>query len=224
MNQSIRTDIPARLDRLPWSRFHWRVVLALGASWAIDGLEVTLNGAVSGVLQDPRTLHLASAQIGAVASFYLLGAVIGALVCGWLADRHGRTKLFFATLAVYLFGTLLTAFSWNFASMAAFRWITGFGIGGDYAAINSAIDELVPARHRGQVNLIVNGSFWIGAAVGSGASIAFLDPRIFPVDVVLWPDAEIVVSEFTPDTQHLDAFGFVAVGEKFVGHGSTHSG
>jgi MFS family permease len=183
MNEPIRTDIPARLDRLPWSRFHWLVVLALGASWAIDGLEVTLKGAVSGVLQDPQTLHLTSAQIGAVASFYLLGAVVGALICGWLSDRHGRTKLFFATLGIYLFGTLLTAFSWNFASMAAFRWITGFGIGGEYAAINSAIDELIPARYRGQVNLIVNGSFWIGAAVGSGATIVLLDPGIFPVDL-----------------------------------------
>ncbi|MBI2319876.1 MAG: MFS transporter, partial [Betaproteobacteria bacterium] len=178
-----RTDIPARLDRLPWSRFHWLVVLALGASWAIDGLEVTFKGAISGVLQEPETLHLGSAQIGALASFYLLGAVVGALVCGWLTDRHGRTKLFFATLAVYLFGTLLTAFSWNFASMAAFRWVTGFGIGGEYAAINSAIDELVPARYRGQVNLIVNGSFWIGAAIGSGATIVLLDPGIFPVDL-----------------------------------------
>src|SRR5688572_26821055 len=138
------TDIPARLDRLPWSRFHWLVVLALGASWAIDGLEVTLAGAVSGVLQDPATLHLSSAEIGAVASFYLLGAVIGALVCGRLTDRYGRAKLFFVTMAIYLFGTLLSAFSWDFASLALFRCITGFGIGGEYAAINSAIDELIP--------------------------------------------------------------------------------
>ena len=179
----VYTDIPARLDRLPWSRFHWLLVCALGASWAIDGLEVTLKGAVSGVLQEPATLHLSSAEIGALASFYLLGAVAGALVCGWLTDRHGRARLFFVTLAIYLTGTLLTAFSWNFVSMAAFRCLTGFGIGGEYAAINSAIDELIQARLRGRVNLIINGSFWLGAMLGSGATLLLLDPAIFPVDV-----------------------------------------
>lgn len=181
--EPLRTDIPARLDRLPWSRFHWLVVFSLGAGWSIDGLEVTLKGAVSGVLQDPATLHLDTAQIGALASFYLFGAVLGALVCGYLTDRYGRTRLFFATLAVYLGGTLLTAFSWDFWSLAVCRWITGFGIGGEYAAINSAIDELIPARVRGRVVLIINGSFWIGAALGSGATLFLLDPEIFPVDV-----------------------------------------
>lgn len=178
----VHTDIPARLDRLPWSRFHWLLVCALGASWAIDGLEVTLKGAISGVLQDPATLHLSSTQIGALASFYLLGAVAGALVCGWLTDRHGRARLFFITLAIYLSGTLLTAFSWDFASLALFRCITGFGIGGEYAAINSAIDELIQARLRGRVNLIINGSFWLGAMVGSGATVVLLDPALFAVD------------------------------------------
>ena len=178
-----RTDIPARLDRLPWSRFHWLVVIALGASWAIDGLEVTLKGAVSGVLQDPATLHLSSAQIGLAASSYLLGAVAGALVCGHLTDRHGRARLFFITMGIYLTGTLLTAFSWDLLSLACFRWITGFGIGGEYAAINSAIDELIPARVRGRVNLIINGSFWLGAAAGSAATVVLLDPRVLPVDV-----------------------------------------
>ncbi len=167
---------------MPWSRFHWLLVFALGASWAIDGLEVTLKGAVSGVLQDPASLHLSCAEIGALASFYLLGAVIGALVCGWLTDRHGRAKLFFVTLAIYLTGTLLTAFSWDFASIALFRCITGFGIGGEYAAINSAIDELVPARLRGRVSLIINGSFWLGAVLGSGATVVLLDPAMFAVD------------------------------------------
>jgi MFS family permease len=181
--EAIRTNIPARLDCLPWSRFHWLVVLALGASWAIDGLEVTLTGAVSGVLQHPATLALDAGEIGAVASFYLFGAVIGALVCGYLTDRHGRAKLFFATLAVYMGGTLLTAFSWDFWSMAACRWVTGFGIGGEYAAINSAIDELIPARVRGQVSLFINGSYWIGAAVGSVATLVLLDPAIFPIDI-----------------------------------------
>ncbi len=181
-NPVVRTNIPARLDRLPWSRFHWLLVIALGASWAIDGLEVTLTGAVSGVLQEPGTLHLASVEIGAIASFYLLGAVCGSLICGWLTDRHGRAKLFFVTLGIYLVGTLLTAFSWNLASMAVCRWITGFGIGGEYAAINSAIDELIPARYRGRVDLMVNGTFWIGAAVGSGATLFFLNPAIFGID------------------------------------------
>lgn len=178
-----RTDIPARLDRLPWSRFHWLVVIALGASWAIDGLEVTLKGAVSGVLQDPATLGLSATEIGLAASSYLLGAVIGALFCGYLTDRYGRARLFFITMGIYLTGTLLTAFSWDLLSLAAFRWITGFGIGGEYAAINSAIDELIPARVRGRVNLIINGSFWLGAAAGSAATIVLLDPSVFPVDL-----------------------------------------
>src|SRR5476649_1470489 len=175
---AVHTNIPARLDRLPWSRFHWLLVCALGASWAIDGLEVTLKGAISGVLQDPATLHLGSAEIGALASFYLLGAVVGALIFGWLTDRHGRARLFFITLAVYVTGTLLTAFAWDFASIAAFRCLTGFGIGGEYAAINSAIDELIPARLRGRINLIINGSFWLGAMLGSALSLVLLDPRV----------------------------------------------
>ena len=177
------TDIPARLDRLPWSRFHWLVVLALGASWAIDGLEVTLKGAVSGVLQDTRTLGLSSTEIGFAASVYLLGAVIGALVCGHLTDRYGRARLFFITLGIYLTGTMLTAFSWDFVSLCLFRAVTGFGIGGEYAAINSAIDELIPARVRGRVSLIINGSFWLGAVAGSAATVVLLDPAVFPVDV-----------------------------------------
>ena len=181
--ETIRTDIPARLDRLPWSRFHWLVVFALGASWAIDGLEVTLTGAVSGILQHPDTLHLDSEEIGGLGSFYLAGAVVGALICGHLTDRHGRAKLFFATLAVYLIGTLATAFAWNFTSMALCRIVTGFGIGGEYAAINSAIDELIPARVRGQVNLGINGSYWIGTALGSVATLWLLDPNIFPIDI-----------------------------------------
>jgi MFS family permease len=180
---TISTDIPARLDRLPWCGFHWLVVLALGASWAIDGLEVTLTGAVSGILQNVATLGLDSGEIGALGSFYLFGAVVGAVVCGYLTDRHGRSKLFFITLAIYLAGTLLTAFSWDFWSMGACRAITGFGIGGEYAAINSAIDELIPARVRGQVNLFINGSYWIGAAAGSAATLLLLDPAFLPIDL-----------------------------------------
>ncbi len=179
----VRTDVHARLDRLPWSRFHWLVVGALGASWAIDGLEVTLAGAIGAVLREPESLGLSTARIGATASAYLLGAVLGALVCGYLTDRHGRKKFFFVTLAIYLGGTLLTAFAWDFWSFAAFRLITGFGIGGEYAAINSAIDELIPARVRGRTNLFINGSYWIGAAVGALATLVLLDTTRIAVDL-----------------------------------------
>jgi MFS family permease len=165
---TIATDIPARLDRLPWSRFHLLVVVALGITWILDGLEVTIVGALGGVLQDKATLHLTGTEIGSVASAYVIGAVVGALGFGWLTDRIGRKRMFFVTLAIYLAGVMLSAFSWNFASFAIFRLITGLGIGGEYAAINSAIDELMPARLRGRIDLVINGSFWIGAALGSG--------------------------------------------------------
>jgi MFS family permease len=172
---AFQTQIPARLDRLPWSRFHWLVVTALGITWTLDGLEVTLSGAVSGVLQDPNVMNFSAPKIGAIASAYLLGAVLGSLLFGYLTDRWGRKKLFFLTLAVYLGGTLLTAFSWNFWSFALFRFITGSGIGGEYAAISSAIDELIPAEFRGRVNLIVNGSYWLGAGVGSLSTLIILN-------------------------------------------------
>lgn len=177
---AFQTQIPARLDRLPWSRFHWLVVTALGITWTLDGLEVTLSGAVSGVLQDPNVMNFSAPKIGAIASAYLLGAVLGSLLFGYLTDRWGRKKLFFLTLAVYLGGTLLTAFSWNFWSFALFRFITGSGIGGEYAAISSAIDELIPAEFRGRVNLIVNGSYWLGAGVGSLSTLIILNPQILP--------------------------------------------
>jgi MFS family permease len=177
---AFQTLIPARLDRLPWSRFHLLVVVALGVTWTLDGLEVTLGGAVSGVLQGPDVMNFSAPDIGAIASAYLLGAVLGSLLFGYLTDRYGRRKLFFVTLAVYLVGTLLTAFSWNFWSFAVFRFITGTGIGGEYAAISSAIDELVPALFRGRVNLIVNGSYWLGAAAGSLSTLIILDPHILP--------------------------------------------
>ena len=181
--EAIETDIPARLDRLPWSRFHLLVVVALGVTWILDGLEVTIVGAVGPVLQSPETLGLSATQVGSTASAYVVGAVIGALLFGWLTDRFGRRFVFYVTLAVYLTGVLLSAVSWDFASFAAFRALTGLGIGGEYAAINSAIDELIPARLRGRIDLIVNGSFWIGAAAGSGASLLFLDPNLLPIDV-----------------------------------------
>jgi MFS family permease len=181
MPATIRTDIPARLDALPWSRWHTKIVIALGITWVLDGLEVTLAGAVGAALKDPRALHLTDSQVGFSATFYLLGAVIGALVFGYLTDLHGRKKLFFITLAVYVAATAATAFSWNPSSYFLFRAITGAGIGGEYAAINSAIDELIPARLRGQVDLTINATFWIGAALGSGATIFLLDPALVPV-------------------------------------------
>ncbi len=183
LTSPFRTLIPARMDRLPWSRFHWQVVFALGITWILDGLEVTIKGAISGVLQEPATLHFTSAEIGLIASFYLIGAVSGSLFFGYLTDRLGRKKLFYVTLAVYLVGVGLTAFSWNLWSFCLFRFITGSGIGGEYGAINSAIDEIIPARMRGRVDLIINGSFWLGAAAGSLVTLILLDPSILPVDL-----------------------------------------
>ncbi|MDM0037986.1 MFS transporter [Variovorax sp. J22G21] len=174
----LHTDIPARLDRLPWSRWHWRVVIALGVAWVLDGLEVTLVGSIGSVLERPDTLGLSATQIGGAGSLYIGGAVIGALLFGRLADRLGRKKLFLITLAVYTAATLATALSPNFAFFAVCRFVTGLGIGGEYAAINSAIDELIPARVRGRVNLAINGSFWIGAALGAGLSLVLLDARV----------------------------------------------
>jgi MFS family permease len=153
----IETDIPARLDRLPWGRFHTLVVVALGITWILDGLEVTLAGSVAGALKASPVLQLSNADVGLAASAYLAGAVLGALFFGWLTDRLGRKKLFFITLAVYLVATAATALSWDLASFAVFRFLTGAGIGGEYAAINSTIQELVPARVRGWTDLAING-------------------------------------------------------------------
>ncbi|RJF96038.1 MFS transporter [Noviherbaspirillum saxi] len=172
------SDIPARLDRLPWSRWHWRVVIALGIAWILDGLEVTLVGSIGSVLERPDTLGLGATQIGWAGSLYVGGAVIGALAFGRLTDQWGRKKLFLVTLFVYMAATIATAFSPNFLFFAICRFVTGLGIGGEYAAINSAIDELIPARVRGRVNLAINGSFWIGAALGAGLSLVLLDPRV----------------------------------------------
>ena len=176
----IESDVPARLDRLPWSRWHLFVVIALGVTWILDGLEATLAGSLGGVLQEPSTLGLSITQIGASSTAYLLGAVLGALVFGYGTDLWGRKRLFFITLIVYLAGTALSGCAWNFTSYFAFRFLTGAGIGGEYAAINSAIDELIPARFRGRVDLAVNSSFWIGAAAGSGLVYVLLDPRFVP--------------------------------------------
>jgi MFS family permease len=180
---SVETRIPARLDRLPWSRYHLVIVIALGITWLLDGLEVTIVGTLSGVLEDPRTLGLSPERIGAIASFYIAGAVVGALVFGWLTDRFGRRKMFYLTLAIYLMGVALSALAWNFASFALFRAVTGAGIGGEYAAINSAIDELMPARLRGRIDLMINGTYWLGAMIGAAATLVLLDPRLFSIDL-----------------------------------------
>jgi MFS family permease len=183
VDRTFRTNIPARMDRLPWSRWHWRVIIALGITWIIDGLEVTMIGAFGAVLQDPRSLHFSSTQIGLLGTFYLAGAVLGSLVFGYLTDRLGRKRLFTATLGLYLVSAFLTAFSWNFGSFAFFRFLTGAAIGGEYSAINSAIDELIPGRVRGWADLAINGTFWLGAAAGSLASIVLLNPHLFRPDV-----------------------------------------
>ena len=179
----VHTDIPFRLDRLPWSRFHLLVVIGLGVTWILDGLEVTIVGSLGPALQSVETLHLSSADLGAVASSYVVGAVTGALGFGWITDKFGRRLVFYVTLIVYLGGVLLSAFAWDFWSFAFFRLVTGLGIGGEYAAVNSAIDELIPAKYRGRIDLIVNGSFWLGAAGGALASPFLLDQHLFPANV-----------------------------------------
>jgi MFS family permease len=158
-------------------------VIGLGITWVLDGLEVTLMGAISAVLQSPEVLHFSAAQIGGISSAYLAGAVLGSLVFGHLTDRHGRREFFFISLAIYLTGVGLTAFSWNLWSFALFRFVTGAGIGGEYSAVNSAIDELMPARFRGRVDLMINGSFWLGAAAGAASTVVLLNPRILPINL-----------------------------------------
>ena len=179
----IETDIPFRLDALHWSGFHTRVVAALGITWILDGLEVTLAGALSGALKESPTLHFSNFDVGLANSCYLAGAVLGAFIFGWLTDRIGRKKLFFVTLAFYLTATAATALSWSVASYSLFRFLTGAGIGGEYTAINSAIQELVPARYRGWIDLTINGSFWLGAAMGAVIAIILLDPQRFAIDL-----------------------------------------
>lgn len=181
LDRPVISDVPARLDRLPWSRFHWLVVVALGITWILDGLEVTIAGAVAGALQQSPSLRLSATEIGLSASAYLAGTVSGAAFFGYLTDRLGRKLLFNVTLGLYLVAAALTAFSWNFWSYALFRFLTGAGIGGEYTAINSAIQELIPARMRGWTDLVINGSFWIGAALGAAGSLVVLDPASAPI-------------------------------------------
>jgi MFS family permease len=175
----IETSAPARLDRLPWSRFHWLVVFALGVTWILDGLETTLVGALSPAITDPKSLGFTAAQMGLTASAYLTGAVIGALGFGRLTDAVGRKPMFSVTVGLYLLATLATGLAWNYPSFLVFRFATGLGVGGEYGAINSAIQELVPARRRGVTDLSINGSYWLGAAVGALGAVLLLDPRLF---------------------------------------------
>lgn len=182
---TVTTSVPSRLDRLPWSRWHWMIVIGLGTVWILDGLEVTTVGNIASRLsEDGSGLSISSAQVtGVAAALYVAGACAGALFFGWLTDRYGRKKLFMVTLVVYLGATAMTALSFDAWWFFTFRFLTGFGIGGEYAAINSAIDELIPAKFRGRVDLIINGSYWLGAVGGALLSIVMLNTDIFPKDV-----------------------------------------
>jgi MFS family permease len=171
------------MDRLPWSSWHWLIVLGLGTVWILDGLEVTIVGAIGARLTEKDALGITDSQLGLAGTIYVLGAASGALFWGYLTDRFGRKKLFLITLAVYLAATVGTGFSWNFGSFALFRFFTGFGIGGEYAAINSAIDELIPARVRGWVDLTINGSYWLGAAFGAAVTPLLLNPDLLDANV-----------------------------------------
>jgi MFS family permease len=182
-NKIVETIVPARLDRLPWGRFHTLVAAALGITWVLDGLEVTLAGSIAGALSASPRLQFTESDIGLASSFYLTGAVIGALGFAWLTDRLGRRPMFFLTLGVYLAFTAATAMSWNLASFCLFRFLTGAGIGGEYSAVNSTIQEMIPARYRGWTDLAINGSFWIGGAIGAITSIAVLEPGLFGPDI-----------------------------------------
>ncbi|MGK8524471.1 MFS transporter [Nocardia asteroides] len=179
-SQVIRSLVPARMDRLPWTRFHWLIVVGLGVSWILDGIEIQIVSSMGGPLQDADALHLTSGQVGAMASWYLAGQVVGALVFGRLTDRLGRKKLFILTLAIYLIGSGLAGFSWNAWSLYFFRFIAGMGIGGEYTAINSAIDEIMPSKYRGRVDIAINGTYWGGAALGAAASLILFNEDLIP--------------------------------------------
>ena len=180
MTSEIVTDVPARLDRLPWLRWHTLIVVALGVTWILDGLEVTIVGAIGSALESPLTLGLTSAEVGLSASSYVAGAISGALFFGHLTDKWGRKRLFLYTLLLYVLATVATGLSWSVTSFIFFRFFTGTAIGGEYAAINSAIDELLPARVRGFAALGINGSYWVGTALGAYSSTLLLDPDLFP--------------------------------------------
>jgi MFS family permease len=179
----VRSLVPARIDRLPWSRFHTRMIVALGVAWVLDGLEIQIASIIGPVLQHANTLHLTSQDVGFSATIYLIGEVVGALVFGRLSDRFGRRKLFVATLGLYLIANGLTAFSFNYGIFLFFRFVAGMGIGGEYAAIHSAIDELIPAKYRGRVDLAVSGTYWFGAILGSLSEYVLLNKSVFADDI-----------------------------------------
>ena len=179
----VETDVPGRLDALAWSRWHWNMVLALGITWILDGLEASLVANVAPTLRHPDALGLSATAIGVANSAYLVGQVIGALCFGHLTDRFGRKRLFLVTLAIYLCSTAATGLASSYGVFVALRFLAGSGIGGEYSAINSAIDELVPARVRGTIDLAINGSYWVGVALGAGVTLILLDTRLFPVSV-----------------------------------------
>src|SRR3954447_13006912 len=182
-DKTVETRIPARMDRLPWSGWHWLVVLGLGTVWILDGLEVTIVGAIASRLSEKEALGISEYQVAVGGTFYIAGAAVGALTFGYLTDRLGRKRLFLASLGLYLIATVLTGFTWSAASFWGFRFLTGLGIGGEYAAINSAIDELIPATYRGRVGLIINGSYWLGAAFGAALSGLLLNKALFGADL-----------------------------------------
>ncbi|MFB9833674.1 MFS transporter [Actinoallomurus acaciae] len=182
-DETVRSLVPARIDRLPWSRFHTRMIAALGVAWVLDGLEVQIASIVGPVLQRADTLHLGSGQVGFAGTVFLLGEVLGALVFGRISDRLGRRRLFIVTLGLYLAANALTALSFGYPIFLVFRFAAGAGIGGEYAAIHSAIDELIPARFRGRVDLAVSGTYWFGAILASLGEYVLLNPGLLPPDI-----------------------------------------
>src|SRR3954452_2040566 len=179
----VRSLVPARMDRLPWAKFHWTIVVGLGAAWILDGLEIQIVSAIGSTLQDKGTLGLSSGQVGLLGSVYLFGEVVGALVFGRLTDRLGRKRLFILTLLIYLVASGIAAFSFSLWFLLIFRFVAGLGIGGEYTAITSAIDELTPSHYRGRVDIAINGTYWAGAMIGAAASIFLLNPDLIPLNV-----------------------------------------